>query len=315
VSATQEFPHKPVMVSEVILSLITDRDGLYVDGTTGSGGHSEAILRELSDKGRLICLDRDPDAIKISSGRLKEQGNKIAFINANFGYLDSVLKDLGIGRVNGILLDLGMSSYQLDQSGRGFSFSRDERLDMRMDLNDATTAEDIINRFSAHDIAAILKNYGEEKRAKAISRLIEIERRKKAITTTLQLANLIRSITPPSRQPWAKDPSTRTFQALRIAVNKEVESLDRFLTIAPALLEKGGRLVLLTYHSLEDRPVKKAISDWEKTCVCPRDIPECVCGKKPLFKRINKKIIKAEMQEIENNPRARSAILRAAERI
>jgi 16S rRNA (cytosine1402-N4)-methyltransferase len=310
-----EYPHKPVMVNEVISSLVAIKDGIYVDGTAGSGGHSEAICRELSDSGRLICLDRDSDAIRFSRERLKDHGNKVTFIKANFADLDSVLKDLGLNSVNGILLDLGMSSYQLDQSGRGFSFSRDERLDMRMDQDGDITAEEILNHFSARDIEAILKNYGEERRARAISRLIEIERRKEDITTTRQLVNLIRSVTPPSRQPWKKDPATRTFQALRIAVNKEVESLKRFLDIAPSVIKNGGRLVILTYQSLEDRPVKKAMSEWERACVCPPEIPRCACGKKPVFRRINKKLVKPGTQEIENNPRARSAILRAAERI
>jgi 16S rRNA (cytosine1402-N4)-methyltransferase len=310
-----EYPHKPVMVNEVVTHLVTIKDGVYVDGTVGSGGHSEAILGALSDKGRLICLDRDSDAISISGSRLEDPEKRVTFVRANFADLGQVLKDLGIGRVNGILLDLGMSTYQLDQSGRGFSFSRDERLDMRMDQDGDTTAEDIINRFPAHDIETILKNYGEEKRARAISRLIEAERRKGNIATTLQLAGLIRSIMPHSRYPWTKDPSTRTFQALRIAVNRELENLERFLDAAPSLIENRGRLVILTYHSLEDRAVKKAMTDWEKTCVCPPDMPECVCGKTSLFKRLNKKMIKPVMQEIQDNPRARSAILRAAERI
>jgi 16S rRNA (cytosine1402-N4)-methyltransferase len=303
------------MISEVLSSLITAKDGIYVDGTTGSGGHSEAIIKELSGRGRLICLDRDPEAIKISGGRLKSPENNITFVKANFADLDSVLKDLGLISVNGILLDLGMSSYQLDLSGRGFSFNRDEGLDMRMDRDEGLTAEEIINTYPAKDIEAILKNFGEEKRARQISRLIENERRKSPIKTTLQLADLIRSITPPSRHSWTKDPATRTFQALRIAVNNEAESLERFLKIAPSLLVNGGRLVFLTYHSLEDRPVKQAMTEWERSCVCPRDIPECVCGKKPLFKKINKRMIKPQPQEIEANPRARSAILRAAERI
>jgi len=303
------------MVSEVISSLITAKDGIYVDGTTGSGGHSEAILRELSEKGRLICLDRDSDAIRFSMERLKDQEKRTTFAKANFAELGSVLMDLGINRVNGILLDLGMSSYQLDQSGRGFSFNRDERLDMRMDLNDVTTAGDIINSLSAHEIEAILRDYGEERRARAISRLIEIERKRKDIKNTLQLANLIRSITPNSRHFRTKDPATRTFQALRIAVNKELENLKKFLEIAPSLLLSGGRLVILTYHSLEDRPVKEAIAYWERDCVCPPDIPECACGKKSIFRRINKKKVKPGTEEIRDNPRARSALLRAAERI
>ena len=303
------------MVNEVIEHLVTLRDGIYVDGTVGSGGHSEAILKLLSDKGRLICLDRDPEAISISRSRLRDPGNRAAFITANFADLGRALRDLGISRVNGILLDLGMSSYQLDQSGKGFSFSRDEPLDMRMDQKTDTTAADIINSFPARDIEAILKKFGEEKRARAISRLIEVERRKRPIATTLQLAGLIRSMAPRSRGPRTKDPATRAFQALRIAVNKELDNLNRFLDEVPSLLESKGRLVLLTYHSLEDRPVKKAMMDWEKACVCPPGLPECACGKKPLFKRVNKKIIKPVAEEIQNNPRARSATLRAAERI
>jgi len=303
------------MVSEVISFLVTIKDGIYVDGTVGSGGHSEAILKALSERGRLICLDRDSDAIRFSKERLEDQGKRITFVKANFADLDVVLKDLGVSRVDGILLDLGMSSYQLDQSGRGFSFNRDELLDMRMDQEQETTAEDIINRFSARDIEAILKNFGEERRARAIARLIDVERKKKDLKTTLQLAGLIRSITPHSHNPWTKDPATRTFQALRIAVNKELENLRRFLEVVPSLMESGGRLVLLTYHSLEDRPVKEAISDWEKDCVCPPDIPECACDKQPLFRRVNKKMLKPGTLEIKDNPRARSAILRAAERI
>ncbi len=303
------------MVNEVITHLVTLRDGTYVDGTAGSGGHSEAILKNLSDKGRLICLDRDAEAISICRSRLKDPGNRVLFVRANFVDLSLVLSDLGIGRVNGILLDLGMSSYQLDHSGRGFSFSRDERLDMRMDQNGDTTAEEIINRFPVRDLEAILKDYGEEKRARAIARLIEVERRKGSIATTLQLAGLIRSIMPHYNSPWTKDPATRTFQALRIAVNRELENLDRFLDAAPSLMEGRGRLAFLTYHSLEDRAVKKAMAEWEKTCVCPPGMPECVCGKASLFKRVNKKLIRPAIQEIRDNPRARSAILRAAERI
>ncbi len=303
------------MVSEVMTHLITLKDGIYVDGTAGSGGHSEVILESLSGNGRLICLDRDSEAISFCRSRLKDPGGRVVFAKANFADLGRVLNDLGIGRVNGILLDLGMSSYQLDRSGRGFSFNRDERLDMRMDQNGDITAEEIINRFPARDIEALLKDYGEEKRARAIARLIEAERRKGSIATTLQLAGLIRSITPPSRSPWTKDPATRTFQALRIAVNRELENLDRFLDAAPSLIEGGGRLVFLTYHSLEDRAVKRAMADWEKTCVCPPGLPECVCGKVSLFKRVNKKMIRPAVQEIRDNPRARSAIMRAAERI
>jgi len=303
------------MVNEVIRSLVTVHGGIYIDGTVGSGGHSDAIAREISGQGRLICIDKDSEAIRISRERLGYLGERVAFIKANFAELDVVLQDLGIGVATGILLDLGMSSYQLDHSGRGFSFNRDEPLDMRMDLSDAITAQGLINGLPAAEIEKILRDYGEEKRAVSISRSIDRERRKNPIKTSLKLANLVRSIIPPSRYPGVKDPATRTFQALRIAVNRELENLKLFLEKAPSLIERGGRIVFLTYHSLEDRLVKQAMADWEKGCICPPDLPECSCDKESLFRRLYKKGIKPEKIEIQDNPRARSAILRAAERI
>jgi 16S rRNA (cytosine1402-N4)-methyltransferase len=303
------------MVNEVVKVLVTSPGGIYVDGTVGSGGHSEAIAGKLSETGHLICVDRDQDAIRISKQRLGYLAKKVAFSKANFAELDMVMRSLGIGKVNGILLDLGMSSYQVDHSGRGFSFNRDEPLDMRMDLDDTTNAGHLLNTLSAAEIEKILKDYGEEKKARAISRLIEKERRKGPVVSSLQLADLVRSIMPSSGRPGIKDPATRTFQALRIAVNRELENLKIFLGKAPSLVEKGGRLVLLTYHSLEDRLVKVAIAEWEKGCTCPPDLPECICGKRPLFSRIYKKVIRPSKKEIEHNPRARSAVLRAAERI
>jgi len=303
------------MVNEVIRSLVTVHGGIYIDGTAGSGGHSDAIVREISGQGRLICIDKDSEAIRISRERLGYLGERVAFIKANFAELDVVLQDLGIGVATGILLDLGMSSYQLDQSGRGFSFNRDEQLDMRMDMNDAITAQGLINTLPAVEIEKILRDYGEEKRAVSISKSIDRERRKNPIKTSLQLANLVRSIVPLSRYSGVKDPATRTFQALRIAVNRELENLRLFLDKAPSLIERGGRIVFLTYHSLEDRLVKQAMADWEKGCICPPDLPECSCDKESLFRRLYKKGIKPEKIEIQDNPRARSDILRAAERI
>jgi 16S rRNA (cytosine1402-N4)-methyltransferase len=312
-----EYPHQPVMVSEAIGSLVTLTGGIYVDATVGSGGHSETISKKLDEAGLLICLDMDQDAIEISMGRLKAPGKRIAFKNANFSETDHVLEDLGIGKVDGILLDLGMSSYQLDNSGRGFSFNRDEPLDMRMNTKGGITARELINGLPAHEIETILRDYGEEKRARSISKSIERERGKQAIETSLQLADLIRSVIPPSRRypGGMKDPATRTFQALRIAVNKELENLKIFLDKVPDIIAGGGRLVFLTYHSLEDRLVKRAMAGWEKDCVCPPGLPECACNKTPLFRRLNKKGIKPGQAEIQANPRARSAILRAAERI
>ncbi len=303
------------MVNEVVRVLVTSPAGIYVDGTVGSGGHSEAIAGRLSETGRLICVDRDQDAIRISKQRLGYLGKRVAFSKANFAELDMVMRDLGIGKINGILLDLGMSSYQVDHSGRGFSFNRDEPLDMRMDLDDKTNAGHLLNTLSAAEIEKILRDYGEEKKARAISRLIERERRKGPIVNSLQLADLVRSIMPPYGGPGIKDPATRTFQALRIAVNRELENLKIFLGKVPNLIEKGGRLVFLTYHSLEDRLVKRAIAEWEKGCTCPPDFPKCICGKRPLFNRVYRKVIRPNKKEIEHNPRARSAVLRAAERI
>jgi 16S rRNA (cytosine1402-N4)-methyltransferase len=228
--------------------------------------------------------------------------------------LDKVLGRLGHERVQGILLDLGMSSYQLDESGRGFSFQRDEPLDMRMDRDGGMTAFQLVNELSARALAKILRDYGEEKQARVIAKTIEAQRRKSPIRSTLHLANLVQSVTP-SPRPGTKHPATRVFQALRIAVNRELDHLKVFLEMVPALIAQGGRLVVLSYHSLEDRPVKRAIKEWEKGCECPPDFPCCVCGRKPLFRRVHKKGLRPDKQEVEENARARSAVLRIAERI
>ncbi len=308
-----EYPHHPVMVNEVIASLMTDPNGIYVDGTVGSGGHSEAIGRKLSSRGRLICLDWDPEAFSLSCKRLSVFGDKITAIRANYADMGECLGGLGIEKVHGILLDLGVSSYQLDHSGRGFSFNRDEPLDMRMDPAKEVTAFQVINTFSLKEIKILLKTYGEEKRAGFIATAIERERKKRPIKSSRQLAELVRQTLPPPRF-GGKDPVTRSFQALRITVNKEIENLTRFLNNVPFHIVKGGRLVVLSYHSIEDRMVKRAMANWEKACICPPDLPECACGKVALFKRIQKKGIKPSKAEITHNPRARSATLRAAER-
>ncbi len=312
-----EYPHKPVMVMEVIKLLITRADGIYVDGTTGTGGHSEAILKRLEKNGRLICLDRDQDAIDITRRRLDAGGfkEKYNIIKANFTDMDIILKETGVNKVDGILLDLGMSSYQLDQSGRGFSFNRDEPLDMRMDMERGKNAMEILNGLSAQEIESVLKIYGEEKLAKPISRSIVRERTKSPITSSGRLADIARSHYPASRRGRKKDPATRAFQAFRILTNNEIENLGSILEKAPELLKKGGRIIFLTYHSLEDRLVKRAMSDWENVCTCPPDLPLCVCNKKQRFKRLNKKGLQPQQEEIAANPRARSARLRGAERI
>ena len=310
-----EYPHRPVLVDEVVRNLVVKPQGVYVDGTAGTGGHSEVIAQRLSTEGRLICLDRDPEAIRISKQRMSPLADRVTFIRTNYIHLNRVLKDIGMLRVDGILLDLGMSSLQLDHGGRGFSFSRDEPLDMRMDPDEGPPASQLVNTLSIDALKKILREYGEERRAKSIVRRIHKEREQRPIESTGQLAELVASVVPKTRGPGSKHPATRTFQALRIAVNGELENLRVFLDKAPSLIEKEGRLVILSYHSLEDRIVKQAIRGWEQGCQCPPDLPLCGCDLKPLFKRINKKGIKAGRSETQENPRARSAILRAAERI
>lgn len=311
----EEYPHQPVMVHEVIDNLLTSEQGAYVDGTAGSGGHSEAIAQQLGPAGRLICLDRDPAAVRLSRKRLRPFGKKVIVIQANYADIDQVLNELGQEEVNGILLDLGLSSFQIEQSGRGFSFQRDEPLDMRMDPAQALTADRIINRLSVKELEKLIRDFGEEKKARQIAGRIDRERRKSPIRSSLQLARLLESAAGPRSRYREKHAATLTFQALRIAVNRELENLSSFLEKVPGLLQKGGRLVILSYHSLEDRMVKKAMTGWEKTCTCPPGLPECVCGKTPLFRRPFKKALKPEQAEISENPRARSARLRAAERI
>ncbi len=310
-----EYPHRPVLVQEVVEDLITDPDGIYIDGTVGSGGHSEAIGRRIGTRGQLLCLDRDSEAIGISKERLRFLGERVRFIKASYGSADQVLMELGWGKAHGILLDLGMSGFQLDQSGRGFSFFRDEPLDMRMDPDAGVTAEHLIQHLSEKELEEILRQYGEERRARAIARRIGRERKTKPIRTSLHLAQLIELVVPRPRRAGAKHPATRTFQALRIAVNRELEHLASFLDKSPSLLVGSGRLVILSYHSLEDRMVKQAMMNWEKGCQCPPALPQCRCGRKPLFRRLHKKGIRPDPREIEENPRARSALLRAAERI
>jgi 16S rRNA (cytosine1402-N4)-methyltransferase len=303
------------MVNEVVRYLVTLPDGIYVDGTVGSGGHSEAIGGELASKGHLICLDRDPEAIRLSKERLSSLREGITLIRANYAALNSVFEDLGLEKVNGIFLDLGVSSYQLEQAGRGFSFNRDEPLDMRMDPDDEVSAHRLINSLPVKELEKILREYGEERRAKAIVKVIDRERKKRPIDSSLRLADLVKTVIPHSRRPGARHPATRTFQALRIAVNRELENLENFLENVPPLLVEGGRLVILSYHSLEDRLVKQSMAKWEKGCTCPSDLPRCTCGNKPLFKRVYKKGMKPGQRELDENPRARSATLRAAERI
>ncbi len=310
-----EYPHQPVLINETIKYLCHMPDGVYADGTVGSAGHSLVLGKSLFEKGRLICLDRDPDAIRLSQDRLAFLGDRVSVRKENYANMDKIMKDLGVEALNGALLDLGMSSFHLDKSGRGFSFNRDEPLDMRMDPDEEDTAYHLVNNLAPLDLERILRTYGEEKKAKRIVRAIVQTREKKPIETSFQLASVIKSALPAPYRFRAKHPATQTFQALRIAVNRELENIETFLSKIPTLLAKGGRLVIISYHSLEDRLVKQAMVNWEKDCTCPPDFPQCVCEKTSLFRRLFKKGIKPSQGEIKENPRARSAILRAAERI
>ena len=289
-------------------------EGIYVDGTVGSGGHSMEILSNLPENSRLICLDQDPDAIRLSRKRLRSE-NRVQFVHANFAELGRVMQDLTIDRIDGILLDLGMSSYQIEKSGRGFSFNREEPLDMRMNPDHKPTGMDLINSLSLESLQALLREYGEEQRAKTLARAIVKARERETIKTATQLAGIIEEATPKSHRPWKRHPATKTFQALRIAINKEMESLETFLQEIPSLMAVGGRLVVISYHSLEDRQIKRAMVQWEKACICPPDFPVCACHKTRIFKRVSKKGLKPDETEIRLNPRARSAIMRVAERI
>jgi 16S rRNA (cytosine1402-N4)-methyltransferase len=310
-----KYPHVPVLAREVISILLWKDDGIYVDATAGSGGHSELIARHLSENGRLVSIDRDPFAVKMVSERLAFIGDRARVIKGNFSDLPGLLSNSGIERIDGILLDLGMSSYQLDSAGRGFSITADEPLDMRMDPSLDFTAWNLVNVSPCKDLESIFREYGEERRAPQIARAICSAREKRPIETSLELSSLIASVFPPSSRYKARHPAIKSFQALRIAVNNELGNLEKFLDSAPSLLNDSGRLVVLSYHSLEDRRVKRAISSWEKGCQCPPGLPVCACGFKVLFRSLTRKGIRAQSDEIESNPRARSAVLRAARRV
>jgi len=296
-----------VLVKEVVNCLVHVQEGTYVDGTAGEGGHSEAILERLAGRGRLVCLDRDPDAVNLCRRRLNTFHN-VCVIRANFADLDEVIKDLNLKQVEGVLLDLGMSSHQLEKSGRGFSFSKGEPLDMRMNPENKLTAGHLVNELPARDLEEIFRAYGEEKRARSIARAIVHAREKEFIGTASRLADVIDAVYPKPRRNRFRNPATRTFQALRIAVNRELKNLDMFLDKIPSLLTTGGRLVVLSYHSLEDRRVKQAMVGWEQACTCPPDFPQCLCKKAPIFSRLFKKGLKPDQKEIEHNPRARNTI-------
>lgn len=307
------FEHKPVLLDEVIEYLIIDPAGVYVDGTIGGGGHSYEIASRLTT-GRLIGMDQDEAAVQAAGLRLLQFGEKVTIVRSNYRNIRTVLQDLRIEKVNGILLDLGVSSYQLDTPERGFSYRENGPLDMRMDKRINTTAKDVVNTYSEAELYRIIKNYGEEKFAGNIARHIVRAREKKPIETTYELNEIIKEAIPAKFRATGGHPSKRTFQAIRIEVNRELDVLKETLDDMIDLLLPGGRLAIITFHSLEDRIVKEAFRTNENPCTCPPDFPVCVCGKKPKGKIVTRKPVLPSNKEMELNKRSKSAKLRVFEK-
>ena len=309
-----EFYHVSVLLDECIQALNIKPDGIYVDGTLGGAGHSSQIAARLTP-GRLIGIDRDPKALKAAGERLAPYSDRVTLVHSNFSQLDEVLENLGIAGVDGILLDLGVSSPQLDEAERGFSYMADAPLDMRMNSEDSLTAHEVVNTWPKEELRRILYEYGEERYAPQIAAAIERRRAVKPIETTLELVDVIRSAMPPAALREKQHPAKRSFQAIRIAVNDELGAVGRVLEVAVPKLNKGGRLAIITFHSLEDRLVKNGMASNAKGCTCPPSFPVCVCGNKPRVKLISKKPIVSGEEELERNPRARSAKLRVCEKL
>lgn len=305
-----EFSHISVLLNECIEGLNIDPDGIYVDCTTGGGGHSLEIIKRLTS-GKLVCFDQDKEAIAAASKRM--EGFNPIFVNRNFSQLDSALDELGIGKVNGVMMDLGVSSYQLDNAERGFSFHEDAPLDMRMS-REGMSAYDVVNEYTREQLERILLDYGEEKFAKSIVNGIVKAREQSPVKTTGELAEIIRNNVP-MKVRKEKNPCRKTFQAIRIEVNHELEVLETGVKAAFERLDKGGRLVIITFHSLEDRIVKNMFRDYTTGCTCPPEFPVCVCGKKPRGELVNKKPITAGEEELAVNNRSRSAKLRIIEKL
>ena len=308
------FEHKSVLLSETIDGLDIKPDGIYVDGTLGGGGHAHEILTRLGAKGSIIGIDQDAAAIEAAGVRLKDFGEKVTIVRSNYCDMKSLLHNIGIDRVDGIVLDLGVSSYQLDTAERGFSYREDAPLDMRMDTRQKMTARDIVNEYSEMDLYRVIRDYGEEKFAKNIAKHIVDARGNSPIETTGQLTEIIRRSIPMKYQKKSGHPSKRTFQAIRIELNRELTVLRDSLDDMIDILNPGGRLCIITFHSLEDRIVKQAFRKNENPCTCPKDFPVCVCGKKSKGRIVTKKPILPSAKEIEENSRSKSAKLRIFER-
>ena len=307
-----EFHHISVLLNECIDNLNITPDGIYVDGTMGGGGHSLEIAKRLTT-GRLICIDQDPNAHEAAGKRLAEYKDRITFVRDNFGNIANILDSLGIEKIDGMLLDIGVSSHQLDEAERGFSYQQDAPLDMRMNPDRPFSAYDVVNGYDEDELDRVIFTYGEERWARRIAQFIGKEREAKPIETTGELVDIIKKAVPKGARKDGPHPAKRTFQAIRIEVNGELEVLQRAIDDVAARLAVGGRLCIITFHSLEDRIVKEAFRKQENPCICPPQFPVCVCGKKPLGRVITRKPILPSKEELEENPRSRSAKLRVLE--
>ena len=309
-----DFEHKPVLLSEAIEGLNIRPDGIYVDGTLGGAGHSFHICERLGEKGRLIGIDQDEDAIKAAGERLAPYSGRVTIVRDNYSNVSNVLSDLGVSKVDGILLDIGVSSHQLDTAERGFTYREDAPLDMRMDRRMKTTAEDIVNDYSERELYRVIRDYGEDMFAANIAKHIAEERTRERITTTGRLAEIVKESIPMKFRVTGGHPAKRTFQAIRIELNRELEVLENSIDEMIELLNDGGRLCIITFHSLEDRIVKNKFRDNVNTCTCPPGFPVCVCGNRPKGLVITRKPIVPSDEELEENKRAQSAKLRIFER-
>lgn len=309
-----EFVHKSVLLHETVDSLNVKPDGIYVDGTLGGGGHALEVCRQLGENGRFIGIDQDAEAIEAAGERLKEFGDKVTIVRSNYVDTPSVLKSLNIQKVDGIMLDLGVSSHQLDTAERGFSYMADAPLDMRMDERNPVTAKNIVNEYSEMELFRVIRDYGEDKFAKNIAKHIVNARKEKEIETTFELTEIIKAAIPMKVRMNGGHPAKRTFQAIRIELNKELEVLNESIDNMIDLLNDGGRLSIITFHSLEDRIVKTRFKNNENPCICPPDFPVCVCGRKSKGKVITRKPILPGDEELQDNTRAKSSKLRVFEK-
>ena len=310
-----EFKHKSVLLYETVEELNIKPDGIYVDGTLGGGGHSYEIAKRLSEGGRLIGIDQDEDAIKAASKRLEPYMDRVTIVRNNYCNMDKVLDELGIDKVDGIMLDLGVSSYQLDAADRGFTYNVDTALDMRMDQRQEITAKDIVNEYSEFDLYRIIRDYGEDRFAKNIAKHIVAARQEKPIETTFELNDIIKAAIPMKVRATGGHPSKRTYQAIRIELNKELEVLENSIDMMIDRLKPEGRLCIITFHSLEDRIVKTRFRNNENPCTCPPSFPACVCGKVPKGRVITRKPVVPTDEEINENSRSKSSKLRVFERV